>query len=270
MGALMFVKIDNVEVNYIDTGYDEGGIKAAEEKAQTALLLHGWGSNITLFDKTISLLSSKYRVIALDMPGFGESQPPTDAWDIDGYVSFVERFLEEIKARPNVLLGHSFGGRVIIKGVTKQEPVFSPEKIVLVDSAGIKPKRTLKGKLRGYVFKIGKWVFSLGFMQKIYPEELEKWRKKFGSADYNAATPLMRQVLVKTVNEDLTEHLPKIKQPTLLVWGENDTATPISDAKIMESLIPDSGLVNIKGAGHYSFLEQPALFGKVISSFLEV
>ena len=82
------------------------------------------------------------------------------------------------------------------------------------------------------------------------------------------ASPLMKQVLVKTVNEDLTDMLPNIDVPTLLIWGERDTATPLKDAKIMEEKIPDAGLVVLKNAGHYSFLEDYFTFCAVIDSFL--
>jgi hypothetical protein len=102
------------------------------------------------------------------------------------------------------------------------------------------------------------------------PELLEKLRVKFGSADYVAASPMMRQCLVKVVNEDLTHLLPGIKAPTLLVWGENDTATPLSDAKKMEAEIPDAGLAIIKNAGHFSFVEQPVIFGSIMASFFEL
>jgi pimeloyl-ACP methyl ester carboxylesterase len=102
----------------------------------------------------------------------------------------------------------------------------------------------------------------------MFPNVLEKWRKKNGSDDYNNATPVMRQTLVKTVNEDLTPLLPGINAPTLLIWGENDTATPLRDGRLMEKLIKGSGLVTLKNAGHYSFLEQEYTYLKVLASFL--
>jgi len=97
---------------------------------------------------------------------------------------------------------------------------------------------------------------------------IERMKNKHGSADYRKASPLMKQVLVKTINEDLTDMLPNINVPTLLVWGDMDTATPLSDAKIMEDKIPDAGLVILKNTGHYSFLEDFYTFSRVIDSFL--
>lgn len=78
----------------------------------------------------------------------------------------------------------------------------------------------------------------------------------------------MRAILSRCVNEDLRHVMPRIKAPVLLVWGENDTATPMRDARIMERLIPDAGLVSFPGCGHYSFLDNPAQFTAVLRSFL--
>ena len=82
------------------------------------------------------------------------------------------------------------------------------------------------------------------------------------------ASPMMRSILVKVVNEDLKHVMPSINVPTLLIWGENDTATPLRDAKIMERLIPDAGLVSFPGCGHYSFLDNPYQFAAVLRSFI--
>ena len=107
-------------------------------------------------------------------------------------------------------------------------------------------------------------------LKAMFPDAVENMRKKRGSADYNSATPIMRQTLVKVVNEDLTKLLPNIKASSLLIWGTNDTATPLSDGEKMEKLIPDAGLVKVQGAGHYSFLEAPELVSRVVKSFLKI
>lgn len=99
-------------------------------------------------------------------------------------------------------------------------------------------------------------------------QRLDARRAKAGSSDYANATPMMRRILSKVVNEDLSDRLSSIQAPTLLIWGENDTATPLADAKKMEKLIPDAGLVSFPGCGHYSFLDNPAQFAAVLRSFL--
>lgn len=141
-------------------------------------------------------------------------------------------------------------------------------KIVLIDAAGIKPKRSMKYYIKVYSFKTAKKVMPLVFGKKQGGKMIDAWRGKAGSADYRNSSPVMRAVMSKCVNEDLTRHLPKIKASTLLLWGEEDKATPMSDARLMEKLIPDAGLVSWQGCGHYSFLDNPGAFRAVIRSFL--
>ena len=251
-------------VNGIKINYEQKG------EGELIVLLHGWGSNIKLFANLIELLSKKYMVVAMDMPGFGESEEPPSAWCVDDYASFIIDFLKDYNTEKVMLLGHSFGGRVIIKLNSRKNLPFKITKVILVDSAGILPPKNNKKSFRTYYYKFGKAILSMGIVQKIAPDSLENFRKKMGSADYAAASPLMRQVLVKTVNEDLEPLLPNIKCSTLLVWGVNDTATPLSDGEKMEKLIPDSGLVKLENAGHYSFLEQQFTFNRVMSSFMKL
>lgn len=258
----------NLNLNGLDINYDLRGQQ--NKDMPLVVLLHGWGANITLFDNLMNVVSQKYPVLALDMPGFGKSQEMTEPWDVGQYTDFVIKFIAGFQYKNVILLGHSFGGRVIIKMLTQREIPFSVDKIIMVDTAGIKPKKTLKQKARQRVFKIGKWFYNLGLVKKISPNGLKNWRKKFGSSDYNDASKIMKTTLVKVVNEDLTDFLPKIKADALLIWGENDTATPLSDGQLMEKLIPNSGLVTLKNAGHYSFLDQQYTFNKVIKSYLKI
>lgn len=254
----MHTVINGIHTNYITAGQGEA-----------VLLLHGWGSSLEPYRRLIGLLSQKCFVIALDMPGFGKTGEPERAYDVDDYVDFVLEFLKLFPVTKLSLVGHSFGGRVIIKMVNRELP-FTVDKIVLIDSAGIKPQSSNKKTFRQTCYKAGKWFATRKPIAKLFPDFLEKLRKKFGSADYAAASPMMRQCLVKVVNEDLSHLLPGIKAPTLLVWGENDTATPLSDAKKMEADIPGAGLAVIKNAGHFSFVEQPVIFERIMASYFEI
>jgi pimeloyl-ACP methyl ester carboxylesterase len=248
-----------MKVNYIAKGEGEG---------DCVLLLHGWGSNAMVFSRAIESLAKTRKVYALDLPGFGGTSEPSRDWRVDDYVDFVLGFIQGIGVSRAVLIGHSFGGRVIIKMAARPELPFEISKIVLVDSAGVLPKRTVKQKARSIAYKAVRNALSLKLIEKLSPDALEKWRRKNGSADYRNATPMMRRVLVNTVNEDLTPCLPKIKYETLLIWGDKDTATPLSDGLLMEKMIPGSGLVILKGGSHYSFLEQENVFLRVLGSFL--
>lgn len=235
-------------------------------QGETVLLLHGWASSLEPYRRLMRQLSAGYRVIAVDFPGMGGSEEPKEPWDVDGFADFVLEFLKQFAITRLSLVGHSYGGRVIIKLANRDLP-FAIDKIVLVDSAGIKPAASKKKTTRQKLFKLGKWFLSLKPVSRLFPTALEKLRVKFGSADYAAASPMMRQCLVKAVNEDLSHLLPGIKAPTLLVWGDLDTATPISDAKKMEAAIPNAGLAVIPGTGHFSFVENPVLFGRIMASY---
>lgn len=250
--------IDGIKINYELCG-----------EGKCVLFLHGWGANLKLFDYLADTVAKKYTALRLDLPGFGESAEPESAWGVDDYVAFVRKFTKELGLEPQVLIGHSFGGRLMIKMLSDGENG-SVEKAVFIDAAGIKPKKTLRQKLSLGMYKAGKRILSMPPVKKLFPEALEKLRSKRGSADYKSATPVMRQTLVKVVNEDLTNLLPKISAPSLLIWGTLDTATPLSDAMTFERLIPDAGLVKVEGAGHYSFLQAPDLCRRAISSFLGI
>lgn len=250
--------IQDLNINYHESG--EGTL---------VVLLHGWGSGIKPFDALIAQVEKGYKVVALDMPGFGLSDEPKEPWDVSRYVKLVKEFISGFSAEKVILLGHSFGGRVIIKMMNEELP-FSVEKIILVDSAGVKPEATTKQKINTYTYKTGRKIMETAPMRKLFPDAVENMRNSRGSEDYRAASPMMRQTLVKVVNEDLTEYMPAIKVPVLLIWGEHDTATPLADAKIMEKLMPAAGLATIPNAGHYSFLDQPYTFHKIIASFLKL
>jgi len=250
-------QFQGLKINYIEKG-----------AGRDLLLLHGWGSNIKLFQHIIDCMEKSHRVIALDMPGFGGSDEPPCSWNLDNYVDFVIAFAKEMNCKDLVLLGHSFGGRIIIKMANRKDLPFTISKIVLTGSARILPPKTMKKRLKIFIYKTGKKLLSLPPVKALFPEALEQLQKRSGSSDYRNASPVMRETLVKVVNEDLKPLLPSIKYPTLLIWGDADNVTPISDAKCMEELIPDAGLVIVKGGSHYAFAEQPFFVNKVLQAFL--
>lgn len=248
-----------MNINYISEGSGEA-----------VVLLHGWGSNILPFKSMIDILKTKYHVIAPDLPGFGSSDEPTESWCVDDYVDFLIKFLDALGIKKATFLGHSFGGRIIIKFFERDSLPFEITKLILTGSAGIKPKKTLKQNAKIKIYKLGKKFLSLSVVKKCFPDALEKFQSRSGSADYRAATPVMRQTMVRVVNEDLTHLLSKVTPSTLLIWGENDTATPVSDAYLMEKLMPDAGKVILKNAGHYAFIDDMYTFNRVIASFMNI
>ena len=180
------------------------------------------------------------------------------------------KFTEVLGIKKAALIGHSYGGRVIIRLASRSSLPFEITRIVLIDSAGILPQKTFKQKVKIKTYKLMKKIISLKPVYAVCPELIDDWKSRQGSADYRNATPMMRQCLVKAVNEDLTPLLKDIRQDTLLIWGDNDTATPLSDGKQMEQLIPEAGLAVVKGAGHFSFLDQPAVFRRIMESYFNM
>lgn len=251
------IEIDGLKLSY----YRSGNV------AQPVIAMHGWGCKAS----TIALLAAAATgpdttVYNLDLPGFGDSDEPPASWGIMDYTRFVEAFADRMGIERPVLIGHSFGGRIAI-AYAAERPT---SKLILVDAAGIKPRRSLKYYLKIYSFKAAKHILPLVAGKTRGARIIDRMRGKAGSSDYAAASPVMRAIMSRVVNEDLTHKLSSIPSPTLLIWGEEDTATPLSDAKKMERLIPDAGLVSYPGCGHYSFLERPAQTRAVIENFLNI
>lgn len=255
----MITEIDGLKTHFV-----------CEGEGENILLLHGWGTGVKPFEALIKHLSPYYKVWAFDFPGFGGTEEPKEPMGVDEYLRFTLDFCAQNGISETVLLGHSMGGRIIIKLLGQESCPLTVKKAILTDSAGIKPKKTFKAKFRGRIYKIGKGFLSLKPVKAMFPKALDDLRDRHGSADYKAASPMMRQCLVKIVNEDLTGYLPEIKASTLLIWGVNDDATPLSDGELMEKLIPDAGLVKLENAGHFAFLEQWGTFARVIDSFLDI
>lgn len=238
---------------------------SGEKDLPSVVIMHGWGCDHTTVASIARIFEGKMRVVNVDLAGHGQSPEPPEAWGIEMYTRQIEQLIRELGLERPALVGHSFGGRIAILLSSRNDI----SKVVLVDAAGIKPRRKLKYYLKVYSFKTAKKLLPLLLGKKKGGEMVDRMRGKAGSADYRNSSPMMRAVMSRCVNEDLKEFMPSIKAPTLLVWGENDTATPLSDARTMERLIPDAGLVSFPGCGHYSFLDNPAGFRAVINEFFK-
>lgn len=234
----------------------------------TVLFLHGWGAPVSTYALLLDYLSQFCRVVAPDLPGFGGSAEPDTAWGVREYADWTVAFVRAVGLDRVILMNHSFGGRISIRLLAEQPMPFAVEKAVFMDAAGIPAKHGVRYYYKVYSYKLCKRLFSLPPMQKLFPDAVERARSRAGSADYRNASPVMRQTMVRCIGEDLTPLLSKIPVPTLLIWGECDTATPLSDGKLMEKQIPDAGLVVLPGAGHFAFAEQWGLCRRVLDSFL--
>lgn len=255
MIAQLRINIDGLNINYIDEGV-----------GNTVLLLHGWGGSIQTMKPIENFLKDKCRVITLDLPGFGESDLPDSPWNSNDYAECIKKFISELKLDDLVIFGHSHGGRISIILSSKYNFV---KKLILIDSAGIIPKRKFTYYIKVYSFKVLKKIYVTLSNGNSKEQKLEQFYKKFGSTDYKESNGVMRQTMVKVIHDNLVDLLPSIKAPTLLIWGENDQDTPLYMGRLMEEKIKDSGLIILKGAGHYSYIDNYDQFKAVINFFLK-
>ncbi len=214
--------------------------------------LHGWGANhksLMFCHKYIKNESSLF----IDFPPFGESKCDISDWTVFTYANMVVSICQRLKIKKFNLIGHSFGGRIaIILAVLCKEET---NKVVLVDSAGVKPRRSL-----GYYFKI--WAYKLR-------KKLKMDVSKYGSCDYKALPPNMRKIFNSIVNTHLDDFLPFIKAQTLIVFGQDDTTTPLYMAKKLHKKIRKSKLVVLPNAGHFCFVDRRMEFLNQLKSFLD-
>lgn len=251
----------SININGVTINYEESG--AIE--APSVIILHGWGCNHTTVASIANALNDKLHVFNIDLPGHGKSTEPSDVWGTIDFAAVIDGFIKKIGIKNPSVIGHSFGGRTAI-GLTSLTQL---HKLVLIDSAGIKPRRKLSYYYKVYSYKICKHLLKLLFSEEKGKQILNKLLRSRGSSDYLNSSPRMRAVMSKCINEDLKKLMPAITAPVLLIWGENDTATPLEDAKKMEKLIPDAGLVSFAGSGHYSFLDNPMAFKSVLREFFK-
>lgn len=244
---------DQYKISYIEEG---SGVPI--------VIFHGWGCNKEMFQFMIDEYKDRFRVIAFDLPGFGESDEPRSAYCTQDYATHMADVLRALHIEEPIGIGHSFGGRVLIK-MAKD---FRFKKLILTGSAGIVNKRPLSYYIKVYSYKTIKRLVQIPLLRVLFNKKFEAMRNKAGSEDYRRASERMRQVLSIVVNEDLREELYLVKVPTLLIWGDQDTATPLEDGKLMEERIPDAGLVVFEGGTHYAFLEQRNRFIRVLDAFL--
>ena len=242
----MKLTINDIDINYIEYG---------NKKGKTLVLLHGWQQNIEMMKPLGDRLKDKYHIIIIDLPGFGESSEPKEIMNIYDYNSVVEKVLTKLKVKNPSMIGHSFGGRISIVYASRN-PV---EKVVLFGSPCIRKEKKLSLKVR--ILKKLKTVPGL--------RRFEGFAKKhIGSRDYKAASPMMRDILVRTVNEDLSDCAKKIKAPTILIWGDNDTEVSVEEAKETEKLIKDSALIVLPNSTHYAYLENLNQVTNIINEFI--
>lgn len=231
------------------------------------LMLHGWGVDLSMVWPLASKLNTLgYPVYVPDLPGFGESHPPPIAWSVFDYAQIILKYAEHHQLEQFYLFGHSFGGRLgLILGAEQGERI---PKMVLANSAGLRQQIAPSSQLRLNVYKSLRDGLKIIGLTRL-SDSLRSWyNARYGSADFQNTSGVMRETFVKVVNQDLTDYAKRVQPSTLLLWGDQDTDTPLSQGQQLEQIIPDAGLVIYEGAGHYAYLERLADATRVIAYFL--
>src|SRR5450432_1134802 len=246
------------------------GLTLASEvtgEGQPVLLLHGWGGSMESMRRVAERLTTLgYQVHNLDLPGFGRSALPTTAWGVPEYAELVAHYLEQANVKPVNVIGHSFGGRVgIVLGADYPNSV---DRIVLTDCACVLSQPTVGQQVRHAAFQAANAILSLPGLTSV-DKRFRGWaRNPYASEDLRNAG-LLEPIFRVVIRQDLLPYAARIKASTFLIWGDQDTETPLWQGQRLEKTIPDAGLVVFKGAGHFAYLERLADFVHIVDTFLK-
>lgn len=241
----------NIKIQDLNVYYEKSGSKGLK-----VVLLHGWGQNTEMMAFIAEHLKKSFVVYNIDLPGFGKSEEPHTAWGCEDYTEFLHDFCIKNKIDKPIFIAHSFGCRIAVRYAYK----YGANKMCLTGAAGIRDDRTIAWYLKTYTYKLAK---------KLLPESvIKKYQNKIGSEDYQNSTGVMRQTFVKVVNDDVKDLLSSINVETLLVFGENDEATPVKKGKQMEKLMPNAALVIFENDDHFAYIHQAVRFNAVLDAFL--
>lgn len=264
----MKLKLNNQIINF--EFYESGKNR---KNASMLVFLHGWQRNLKDFEIIAqNLIESGYNVLSIDLPGFGQSSLPDFSWETKDYADFLKLFLEKLlksnfrnfrslTSETFILVGHSFGGRVAIKFAAKYPELI--KKLVLIASPGVKHK-SIKYILYRIVAKAVKNILTILGLSKLK----NALREKFSSDDYLKSHGIMKEVLIKTIDEDLTDDAGKIQAPVLIIWGKNDKELQVKDAFILYKTIKNSQIEIFENAGHFVFLDKPKEFLDAVKKFI--
>lgn len=230
------------------------------------LILPGWGNTRTTFTNIINFFKDNYTIYIIDYPGFGNSPIPEKELTIYDYTNLVRDFLDEMQIKNPIIIAHSFGGRIatLLTGYYKEKI----DKIIMIDAASIKPRKSIKALIKQTTYKVLKKLTYLlpKLKQEYYRQKLLKF---FGSTDYQNLPNNMHKTFKNIVNENLIYYLKNIESETLLLWGKLDKDTPLKDGYKMNNLIKNSALIIFPKGNHFSYLQYPYLTNKIIFEFIK-
>lgn len=214
--------------------------------------MHGWGGSVSAFLFVAKRLATYgYRCMLLDFAGFGDTPEPKTPYTVKDYANDVLHLICELKVEKAVFVGHSFGGRIGLEIATQKPECV--QKLVLVDSAGLKPRRKL-----GYYIKI----YSHKFLKKLGRKGLK------GSKDFQILSPIMKQTFKNVVGYHQDGELANVHCKTAIFWGKDDKETPPYMAKRFEKGIANSQIFWLDG-GHFAYMDDFFRFFSILLAFLK-
>lgn len=249
----MYIRVNSQNIYYQKLG-----------EGKPLIMLHGWGNDVSSFWNIAGQLKDNFTVYLIDLPGFGRSDNPKKDFTVSDYSNLVESLIKKLNLKKPNLLGHSVGGRIAIKLAAKNPQTI--DKLILEDAAGIRPKRDIPKVF----FYVSTKVFKL-LLPNIFNlrEKVRRIFYKSLESDYINAGQL-KETLKNILDEDLTAEIPKIKNQTLLIWGQKDPTleASIKNGKKMYRLIPNARLEIFENSGHFPHLDNPKRFTYFIKDFL--
>ena len=227
------------------------------ESNKNIIILPGWGNTRKTFNYIIRFLQNYFNIYIMDYPGFGNSPFPNRDLTIYDYTDLIYNFIKDNNIDDPILIGHSFGGRIITTLLGYYKYKFN--NVIYLNSAGIKPKRTIKS----YIYKFFKKIKRI--IPKKYKDKYTIFLfRKFASSDYQNLNENMRNSFKNIINEDLKPYLKNINSKVLIIWGNKDTSTPLKDARIMHKNIKNSELVILNKGTHFTYLDYPILVNRIL------
>lgn len=232
---------------------------------KTILILPGWGYTRETFQRIIQHFQKNYTIYIVDYPFFGNSPLPNKELTIYDYAETFYNFISDLGIINPIIISHSFGGRITSLLIGKYN--LKVDKIILIDVAGIKRRKKFKVFLKEKIYKLLKGLI------KILPKKKQiiiqkKLLQTFASEDYMNLPIIMKKSFQNIIKENLKKYYKKITSETLIIWGEKDIDTPLKDAKLLNKIIKNSGLIIFKNTTHYSYLYNQDLTIKILNSFL--
>jgi pimeloyl-ACP methyl ester carboxylesterase len=245
------IVVGGVLINYLDEG-----------QGPLIVMMHGWGSNLRVYDNMTAELTKKHRVVRFDWPGFGSSQKPPQAWGVEEFAAIATGFLNKLSLKPKLLVGHSMGGQIAVNMVGRG--LVKPQKLVLLAASAVRPPVGPRQRIFMAAAKIGKRVVPARLQSKAR----QKLYQAAGTTDYLQVRSMQPSYQLIT-REDQQAWARKIHTPTLLIWGDQDDDAPLRRGRMLQLCILNSRLEVFPGAGHFMFVEQPQGTLQLIEDFID-